>query len=97
MTSDDELVVARQLVRLDVDIIEAGFPASSPDDLDIVLSIAIEVGNAPVGKDAHVPSSAASCAVTSRTSTPPGRPCATSAIPGYTPSSPPARSTCSTS
>ncbi|TVU27050.1 hypothetical protein EJB05_29628, partial [Eragrostis curvula] len=55
MTSAEKLVVARQLARLGVDIIEAGFPASSPDDLDAVRSIAIEVGNAPVGDDGHVP------------------------------------------
>ncbi|KAG8091176.1 hypothetical protein GUJ93_ZPchr0011g28420 [Zizania palustris] len=51
----EKLVIARQLARLGVDIIEAGFPASSPDDLDAVRSIAIEVGNTPVGKDGHVP------------------------------------------
>jgi 2-isopropylmalate synthase len=60
MTSAQKLVVARQLARLGVDIIEAGFPASSPDDLDAVRSIAIEVGNptapAAAGEDAaHVP------------------------------------------
>jgi len=55
MTSAEKLVVALQLARLGVDIIEAGFPASSPDDLDAVRSIAIEVGNAPLGEDGHVP------------------------------------------
>ncbi|RWW24904.1 hypothetical protein GW17_00010780 [Ensete ventricosum] len=55
MTSNEKLVVARHLSRLGVDIIEAGFPASSPDDLDAVRSIAIEVGNQPVGDDGHVP------------------------------------------
>ncbi|CAD6269006.1 unnamed protein product [Miscanthus lutarioriparius] len=63
MTSAQKLVVARQLARLGVDIIEAGFPASSPDDLDAVRSIAIEVGNptapAAAGEDGdavpHVP------------------------------------------
>jgi isopropylmalate/homocitrate/citramalate synthase len=30
--SRDKMTVARQLARLKVDIIEAGFPASSPDD-----------------------------------------------------------------
>ena len=29
----EKLEIARQLVRLNVDIIEAGFPASSPEDL----------------------------------------------------------------
>ncbi|ONM19858.1 2-isopropylmalate synthase 1 chloroplastic [Zea mays] len=57
MTSAEKLVVARQLARLGVDIIEAGFPASSPDDLDAVRSIAIEVGNPPTAGagTAHVP------------------------------------------
>ncbi|XP_042417057.1 2-isopropylmalate synthase A-like [Zingiber officinale] len=55
MTSNEKLVVARHLSRLGVDIIEAGFPASSPDDLDAVRSIAIEVGNQPLGEDGHVP------------------------------------------
>ena len=30
-----------------VDIMEAGFPAASPDDLEAVKQIAIEVGNKP--------------------------------------------------
>ncbi|XP_078175927.1 2-isopropylmalate synthase A-like [Carex rostrata] len=55
MTSAEKLVIARQLSRLGVDIIEAGFPASSPDDLDAVRSIAIDVGNNPVGDDGHIP------------------------------------------
>ncbi|XP_074575749.1 2-isopropylmalate synthase A-like [Curcuma longa] len=55
MTSNEKIVVARHLSRLGVDIIEAGFPASSPDDLDAVRSIAIEVGNQPLGEDGHVP------------------------------------------
>ena len=32
MTRDEKLAVARQLARLRVDVIEAGFPASSPGD-----------------------------------------------------------------
>ncbi len=47
MTSDEKLEVARSLARLGVDIMEAGFPAASPDDLEAVRRIAIEVGNAP--------------------------------------------------
>jgi len=34
--SRDKLMVARQLARLNVDIIEAGYPASSPEDLHAV-------------------------------------------------------------
>ncbi len=45
MTSAEKLEVARSLTRLGVDIIEAGFPAASPDDLEAVRRIALEVGN----------------------------------------------------
>lgn len=45
MTSSEKIAVARQLFKLGVDIIEAGFPASSPDDLEAVKMIAKEVGN----------------------------------------------------
>lgn len=44
MTSAEKLEVARGLARLGVDVMEAGFPASSPDDLEAVRKIAIEVG-----------------------------------------------------
>lgn len=40
MTVSEKLQVAEQLVRLNVDIIEAGFPASSPGDLEAVREIA---------------------------------------------------------
>ncbi len=49
MTSSEKLEVARSLARLGVDIIEAGFPAASPDDLEAVRRIAVEVGNPPKG------------------------------------------------
>jgi 2-isopropylmalate synthase len=49
MTSVEKLEVARQLARLGVDVIEAGFPAASPDDLEAVRRIAIEVGNSRDG------------------------------------------------
>ena len=45
MTSKEKLDIARQLARLGVDIIEAGFPIASPDDLEAVRLIALEVGN----------------------------------------------------
>ena len=45
MTSSEKLEVARALSRLRVDVIEAGFPAASPDDLNAVQRIAEEVGN----------------------------------------------------
>lgn len=44
MTSAEKIEVARTLARLGVDVIEAGFPAASPDDLEAVRQIAREVG-----------------------------------------------------
>jgi 2-isopropylmalate synthase len=44
MTSSEKLEVARALARLGVDVIEAGFPAASPDDLAAVRTIAERVG-----------------------------------------------------
>jgi 2-isopropylmalate synthase len=41
--SRDKITIARQLARLKVDIIEAGFPASSPEDFDAVRKIALEI------------------------------------------------------
>ncbi len=56
MTSAEKLEVARSLSRMGVDIIEAGFPAASPDDLEAVRRIALEVGCPPSGEpDAKVP------------------------------------------
>ncbi|GMP78351.1 hypothetical protein CsSME_00034299 [Camellia sinensis var. sinensis] len=54
MTSEEKLDIARQLSKLGVDIIEAGFPASSKDDLQAVKIIAQEVGNA-VDENGYVP------------------------------------------
>jgi 2-isopropylmalate synthase len=48
MSRDEKVGVARQLVRLGVDIIEAGFPASSPGERDGVSAIARAVGT-PTG------------------------------------------------
>ncbi len=44
LSSAEKLEIARQLSRLGVDVIEAGFPAASPDDLRAVQRIAREVG-----------------------------------------------------
>ena len=41
--SRDKLTVARQLARLNVDVIEAGYPASSPDDFEAVRQISREI------------------------------------------------------
>nr|XP_023898598.1 2-isopropylmalate synthase 1, chloroplastic-like [Quercus suber]POE53070.1 2-isopropylmalate synthase 2, chloroplastic [Quercus suber] len=46
LTSKEKLDVARQLAKLGVDIIEAGFPAASNGDFEAVKTIAKEVGNA---------------------------------------------------
>jgi 2-isopropylmalate synthase len=58
LTSAEKLEIARNLARLKVDVIEAGFPAASPDDLEAVRQIAREIGN-PSGAEndlaPHVP------------------------------------------
>ena len=54
LTSKEKLDIARQLARLGVDIIEAGFPIASPDDFEAVKQIAMEVGN-EVDADGYVP------------------------------------------
>ncbi|NER79357.1 MAG: 2-isopropylmalate synthase [Leptolyngbya sp. SIO1D8] len=43
---DEKLTIARQLARLGVDIIEAGFPFASPGDFQAVQKIAEQVGSA---------------------------------------------------
>ncbi|HJW21768.1 MAG TPA: hypothetical protein VJ506_04995, partial [Candidatus Limnocylindrales bacterium] len=48
LTVDEKVQVARQLARLRVDVIEAGFPAASPGEATAVRRIAAEVG----GEDA---------------------------------------------
>jgi 2-isopropylmalate synthase len=48
MNTAEKLEIARQLVRLGVDVIEAGFPISSPGDFESVQRIGIEVGDAAV-------------------------------------------------
>jgi 2-isopropylmalate synthase len=43
LSVDQKLRIARQLARLNVDVIEAGFPVSSPGDFESVSTIAREV------------------------------------------------------
>jgi 2-isopropylmalate synthase len=43
LSVDQKLRIARQLARLKVDVIEAGFPISSPGDFESVLAIAREI------------------------------------------------------
>lgn len=54
MTSKEKIDIARQLAKLGVDIIEAGFPAASKDDFEAVKMIAKEVGNGVDG-EGYVP------------------------------------------
>jgi 2-isopropylmalate synthase len=54
LTPKEKLDIARQLSKLGVDIIEAGFPIASPDDFEAVKAIAVEVGN-DVAPDGYVP------------------------------------------
>jgi len=54
LTSDEKLEVAKTLSRLGVDVIEAGFPAASPDDLSAVQRVAELVGRVcPEGRPAR--------------------------------------------
>ena len=48
MNTEEKLEITRQLIRLGVDVIEAGFPVSSPGDFESVRRIAAEVGDAAV-------------------------------------------------
>ena len=48
MNTAEKIEIARQLVRLGVDVIEAGFPISSPGDFESVRKIGEEVGDAVV-------------------------------------------------
>ncbi len=43
LTAPEKLEIARQLARLNVDVIEAGFPSSSPGDFEAVRTIAREI------------------------------------------------------
>jgi 2-isopropylmalate synthase len=55
MSHAEKLEIARALARLGVDVIEAGFPAASPGDLEAVRAIAREVGCAPAVNNALPP------------------------------------------
>ncbi|WP_165060325.1 MULTISPECIES: 2-isopropylmalate synthase [unclassified Adlercreutzia] len=45
MNTEEKLVIARQLLRLNVDVIEAGFPISSPGDFESVRKISELAGD----------------------------------------------------
>jgi len=53
MTKDEKLRIARQLERMRVDVIEAGFPAASDGDFDAVRAVASIVKASKIGR-AHV-------------------------------------------
>ncbi|HZP27112.1 MAG TPA: 2-isopropylmalate synthase [Dehalococcoidia bacterium] len=62
LNAEDKLEIARQLERLRVDFIEAGFPASSPGDFEAVKLIAKEVrGTAIAGLARAVPNDVDAC------------------------------------
>src|ERR1700686_102164 len=48
MNTEEKLVLARQLERLGVDIIEAGFPIASQGDFEAVQRVANEIGGTRV-------------------------------------------------
>ena len=59
---EEKLEIARALERMKVDIIEAGFPASSPGDLESVTAIAKEVrGSVIAGLARAVPNDVDAC------------------------------------
>jgi len=55
LTSSEKLEIARSLTRLGVDVIEAGFPAASPDDFQGVQRIAQDIGVSK-GRESRIPS-----------------------------------------
>jgi 2-isopropylmalate synthase len=55
MGTGEKLEVARALARLGVDIIEAGFPAASPDDLLAVKTIAEQIGGGDACEEREAP------------------------------------------
>ncbi|XP_076897675.1 2-isopropylmalate synthase A-like [Bidens hawaiensis] len=57
LTPKEKLDIAHQLAKLGVDVIEAGFPASSESEAEVVKLIAQEVGNATTETEVgdHVP------------------------------------------
>ncbi|TET16826.1 MAG: 2-isopropylmalate synthase, partial [Dehalococcoidia bacterium] len=50
---DEKLEIARQLEKLKVDVIEAGFPITSPGDLEAVRRISQEMRGSTVCALAH--------------------------------------------
>jgi len=60
--SREKLIIARQLANLRVDVIEAGYPASSPEDFEAVQLIAREItGPAICGLSRAIPADIEAC------------------------------------
>ncbi|MCE3215648.1 hypothetical protein HAX54_003060 [Datura stramonium] len=55
MTAREKMDIARQLAKLGVDVIEAGFPAASEADFELVKLIAQEIGNNVDEEAGYVP------------------------------------------
>ncbi len=53
LTKEEKLEIAKQLERLGVDVIEAGFPMTSPGDFEAVRTIAREVRNCTIAALTH--------------------------------------------
>ena len=53
MTVEEKVEIAKQLERLGVDVVEAGFPISSPGDFEAVQRIAREVRTPTIAALAH--------------------------------------------
>ncbi len=53
LTANDKIEIAKQLERLGVDIIEAGFPLTSPGDLEAVAAVAANVRGPVIAALAH--------------------------------------------
>ena len=85
----EKVEIAHQLARLGVDVIEAGFPITSPGDFESVQAIAREVQGPVICGLARTSKR--------RTSTRPGTRSRTPSARASTPSSPPATSTSSAS
>ncbi|OMJ29716.1 2-isopropylmalate synthase [Smittium culicis] len=52
LNNEEKVAIAKQLSRLGVDVVEAGFPITSPGDFSAVERIAIEVGSMMEGREA---------------------------------------------
>jgi 2-isopropylmalate synthase len=58
LTTSDKIEIARQLEKLGVDIIEAGFPRTSPGDFEAVRTIAREIRGSQIAGLAHADAAA---------------------------------------